>query len=385
MINALLGTRLSLLMGKTVPRPPAPDVTRALRSVTVSNPLSGRSTFSLSFRAERARSNPFDYGLIGSFGAMPGVRVVLSVFVGPMPAVLMDGVITSISLQPGAGPGNPDTYTVQGEDLTYLMDLEEESKQHVIPLLSGQVLAVLAPYARHGILPQVIPMVPPVVFNPLKQINQQHETDYAFLSRMAREHGYLFKLIPGPAPCVSRAFWGPESMLKAGLGGGLPQRALSVNLGPMTNIQDISFSLDGPEVVEVKGQLLRKQKVSGAPSRTLPLARKPASKILGGMVRKVFDEELSQATNSAEARGKAKAKASASQRGAVTAQGTLNAVDYGGVLKPASLVGVRGAGMSFDGMYLVEQVTHKIQEGSYTQSFSLRREGLGTTVPVVIP
>jgi hypothetical protein len=47
------------------------------------------------------------------------------------------------------------------------------------------------------------------------------------------------------------------------------------------------------------------------------------------------------------------------------------------------LVGVRGAGFSYDGSYLVKNVTHTIRGGSYKQSFSMTREGVGTTTPRV--
>ena len=41
----------------------------------------------------------------------------------------------------------------------------------------------------------------------------------------------------------------------------------------------------------------------------------------------------------------------------VTGKGSLDVVRYGRVLKPRQLVGVRGAGLAFDGLYYVSQVT----------------------------
>ena len=57
----------------------------------------------------------------------------------------------------------------------------------------------------------------------------------------------------------------------------------------------------------------------------------------------------------------------------------------GGCCKPRRLVGVRGAGMAFDGLYYVSSVTHRIQRGEYKQSFKLVRNGLLSTVPEVTP
>lgn len=67
----------------------------------------------------------------------------------------------------------------------------------------------------------------------------------------------------------------------------------------------------------------------------------------------------------------------------VTAGGELDTVRYGYVLRARKLVGVRGAGWSYDGNYYVSRVSHTIKRGTYTQSFSLTREGTGALLPVV--
>jgi hypothetical protein len=68
---------------------------------------------------------------------------------------------------------------------------------------------------------------------------------------------------------------------------------------------------------------------------------------------------------------------------AVSAKGELDVLRYGSVLKPRRLVGVRGAGAAYDGLYYVKSVTHKIKSGEYKQSFELSRNGLISTVPQV--
>src|SRR5213075_2500672 len=68
---------------------------------------------------------------------------------------------------------------------------------------------------------------------------------------------------------------------------------------------------------------------------------------------------------------------------AVTASGSLNVVRYGRPLKARKLVGVRGAGDAFDGLYFVRSVTHKIQRGEYKQDFELVRNGLVSITPRV--
>jgi hypothetical protein len=68
---------------------------------------------------------------------------------------------------------------------------------------------------------------------------------------------------------------------------------------------------------------------------------------------------------------------------AVTAKGTLDVVRYGSVLQSRGLVGVRGAGSPFDGLYYVTSVKHEIKRGEYKQNFALARNGLLSTVPKV--
>jgi len=67
----------------------------------------------------------------------------------------------------------------------------------------------------------------------------------------------------------------------------------------------------------------------------------------------------------------------------VFGSGTLDVLRYGNILKSRKLVGVRGAGMAFDGLYYVSKVTHNIKRGEYKQSFELKRNGLISTIPVV--
>jgi hypothetical protein len=67
----------------------------------------------------------------------------------------------------------------------------------------------------------------------------------------------------------------------------------------------------------------------------------------------------------------------------VTASGSLDVLRYGHVLKARKLVGVRGAGLAFDGLYYVQQVTHTMKRGEFRQDFRLSRNGIVSTVPAV--
>jgi hypothetical protein len=69
----------------------------------------------------------------------------------------------------------------------------------------------------------------------------------------------------------------------------------------------------------------------------------------------------------------------------VSARGSLEVTRYGRVLLPRRLVGVRGGGTAFDGLYYVKEVTHALKRGEYTQDFTLVRNGLVSTVARVAP
>ena len=66
-----------------------------------------------------------------------------------------------------------------------------------------------------------------------------------------------------------------------------------------------------------------------------------------------------------------------SLRLAITAEGELNTVAYGGMLRAKRPIMVRGAGRQFSGTYYVERVHHIFTPESYTQRFTLRRNAVG--------
>jgi hypothetical protein len=82
---------------------------------------------------------------------------------------------------------------------------------------------------------------------------------------------------------------------------------------------------------------------------------------------------------------RAQAETDASTDNVIRVSGQLDAARYEAILQPRGLVGLRGAGYSYDGLYYVQSVTHNIRKGAYTQNFTLTREGLGSITPVVPP
>ena len=69
----------------------------------------------------------------------------------------------------------------------------------------------------------------------------------------------------------------------------------------------------------------------------------------------------------------------------VTAEGEIDVLRYGNILQARGLVGVRGTGFTYDGIYYVKRVKHLIRKHQYKQQVTLTREGVGSITPAVVP
>ena len=377
----LLRSTLTLLIGPTVAVPAPLSLADALLQVEVTHRDDGHSGFQLRFAA--GRSGPFDaldYGLVANPLLKPFNRVILVLTMQGMPRVLMDGIITHQELAPGSGPGTA-TLSVTGEDVSVMMDLEEKSAEH--PAQDETIIAtkIIASYAKYGLVPMVIPPVaidPPL---PIERTPVQQDTDRVYLTKMAERHGYVFYVEPGPVPFTNTAYWGPPPRLS------VPQRALNVNLGGETNVTQIAFRSNGLSAELAEGAVQDRTTNSAVPVQTFaslrpPLASQPAWLVNQPNVRR--RRFRGAGLNAIQALGRAQGRTDASIDG-VTADGEVDTLRYGSVLQARALVGLRGAGYSYDGFWYVKRVTHTIRRGAYAQRFSLAREGVGSTTPVVMP
>jgi hypothetical protein len=369
--------RLTLMMGPQIPVPVPQPVTDALLSAQVTVTAGQRSGFQLGF--DLAKNGLINTTLLPTGFFDPKTRVVLVATVRGTPTVLMDGVLirqeVGIANQPGQS-----TLTVTGEDLTVLMDLEERpgtsfpSMPH-----AAQVSLIVSRYAQFGITPLVIPELFPDTPMPTERIDFQKGTDLGYLNELAKANGYVCYLDPGPLPGMSRLYWGPEVRL------GTPQHALNVNMDALSNVDQLTFSFDGSarEDPEARIQIpaTKVSTVLPVPEVSVlrpPLAQRPAP----ALRKKVLPDAAKKDAAQALAETLAKAAESAD---AVSGSGQLDVLRYGYLLRPRELVGVRGAGITYDGLYFVKSVTHNLKRGSYTQNFTLNREGLVSLVPTVVP
>ena len=374
------GLNLALLIGPTVPLPAPLFMVNSLKSVEVTNTDEGRDGFQITFSAGRSGVvDAFDYPLMTSQLLKPFNRVIIMATVGIVPKVLIDGVITHIQLNASNDPGQ-STILVTGEDVGVMMDIEEKSETYPSQPDSVIVTRIIASYARYGLVPMVIP--PAALDVPLvtDRIPSQHGTDLSYITWLARCHGYVFYIEP-QAPGVSTGYWGPLNLA------GIPQRALSVNMGPESNVDSINFEYNSLTTNMVDGSVQDRMTNIIVPVKTfaptrLPLSSQPAWLANQPNVR--VKQFRHSGLNIVQAFGRAQAETDASMD-VLVANGEMDSLHYGDILQPRRLVGLRGAGYAHDGLYYVKKVTHSIKVGEYRQRFTLVREGFGSITPVIIP
>ena len=380
----LKSVQFTLMMGPIIPVTVPRVVLDSLASVEVKVEDVGSSGFQLVFSIDK--QSPLQILFLLS-GGMPllFMRCILVATVNGVANVLIDGVITNNQIAPG-NKGSNSTLTITGRDLTALMD---QSNWSGFPFPAcpreARVALLLAKYAFFGVIPIIIPSVLLDISIPIESIPGQQGTDLQYIRSMAEEVGYVFYIAPGPTPGVSTAYWGPQIKV------GPVQPALSADMDAYTNVESMSFTFD-----QEKNKIPLLYVYNQETGVSIPIPIPPITPLnppLGAIPPlptnlippdlKAFRDDASKLPiPQAIMLGLA---AAAQNAEAVTCEGSLDVTRYGGVLNARQLVGVRGSGPAFDGLYYVKSVTHKIKRGEYKQNFTLTRNGLVSTVQTVNP
>lgn len=366
-----LGVRLQLMIGPTQPRPAPYAVVDALTSLEARNSDSGRDGFQMTFSLSKEILT--DYNLLREGHFDPPARVIIVVFMRGQRQVLIDGIITNHQLSPSDQPGG-SKLVVTGEDISLKLDLEEKNHNFPDRTDSQIVNEILQRYvASLGLTLKITPTdnAP----NQNERITTFQGTDLAFITELARRNSFVFHIKTTDAPLANIAYWGREERL------GAPQPALSLNMGPETNVESLSFGFNalGPATPEVT--ILDKNSKTAIPvpiprGNRPPLALRQATSLRRTLPRNTANKEVADAAIEA-------LSLASSTSDAITGSGQLDVVRYGQPLRARALVGVRGVGLNYNGLYYVKQVTHNIKAGEYKQSFSLTREGHVATIPIL--
>jgi len=371
---------LSLLIGPIIPMAVPAMMIDALDSVTATSSADASSGFQLRFKVN-SKSELNTIFLIASGQntsvGTPPLRVVLLVTINGRPQTLFDGVMTNVEVQAGQN-GQPGSITVTGEDLTRVMDMIDFSglPYPAMPI-AARVALICAKYAAFGIIPLPIPALFPDVPIPIDKIPAQQGTDLAYIRQLAEEVGHVFYIEPGEAPMTNIAYFGPEIKI------GPPQPALNVDMDAHTNVEALNFSFDPTRgvlpIVFIQNQMTRVPIPIPIPNLN-PL--QPPLGVLPTPIANIKVMKDTAKMNPMQAISKGLNEAKKSQD-SVSGSGSLDVLRYGRLLRPRKLVGVRGVGIAYDGLYYVSSVTSRIKRGEFKQSFNLTRNGLISITPTV--
>ena len=374
------GIQMTLMMGPIIPVPAPRVVMDALTGVEVRTSDGAASGFQLTFQfTSKSELNTIFLIAAGNTASIgtPPLRVLLIVTLNGTPQPLFDGVMTNVEVQAG-NRGSPGTVTVTGEDLTKVMDMQDFSGLPFPAMpIEARVALLCAKYAAFGIIPLPIPILFPDVPIPIDKIPAQKGTDLAYIRELADDVGYVFYIEPGAAPGTNIAYFGPEIKL------GVPQPALNVDMDALTNVESLNFSFDPTKgvlpIVFIQNQLTRVPIPSPIPNLN-PL--QPPLGVLPTPISnlKILKDTAKLNPMQAISRGLSEAKKS---QDSVSGKGSLDVLRYGRVLKARGLVGVRGVGVAYDGLYYVQSVTSTLKRGEFKQSFNLTRNGLISITPRV--
>lgn len=374
------GIQLTVMIGPIVPMLVPQMVMDALDSVTVTNAAGERSGFQMNFQFNsKSALNTFFIiaGAMNSGPYTPPLRVMLIVTLNGSPKPLFDGIMTNVEVHSGSG-STPGSVTVTGDDLTKVMDLIDFSGLPFPAMpIEARVALICAKYAAFGLIPLIIPSLFTDVPIPVDKIPAQQGTDLQYIQQLARAVGYVFYIETGPEPGTNIAYFGPEIKV------GVPQPALNTDMDGLTNVESLNFSFDPTKgvlpVVFIQNQLTRIPIPIPIPNIN-PL--QPPLGMLSTTLSNIRFLKDTAKMNPMQAILKGLNEAKKSQD-SVSANGSLNVLRYGRALKARQLVGVRGAGIAYDGLYYVKSVTSTLKRGEFKQSFSLTRNGLVSITPGV--
>ena len=368
-----MGSTLSLYLDGS----PAPAwMMESLDQATVTQSDQAPNGFQITFTTALGSAG----AILGASELKAGRRVALGTRLNGAEAVLIDGYVTHIELQPSKGQ-DPAQLVVTGEDVSVLMDFYEYSLEY--PLMPDFAIAgtVLLKWLVFGITPTVHPT--PTSGLSFTSTPQQVGTDRKYLMELAGAHGYVFYVAPGQSVGDNSAYWGPPPRDAS------PQPALSIDQAGASIVSEISFAVDALAPQRAWGAVLNTTTNLVIPvmvlesTRTGQLAASPDLEnpphVAGvPFVRTTLFDHQGLGVVTAYAR--AQAQVNVSSDAALTATGRLDVLRYGRALTAPGVVPLRGASADFDGLYYVQKVKHVISRSAYAQEFVLTREGVGSTL-----
>lgn len=323
-----------------------------------------RLSVAVSVRENASGWNVLDDGV---FDRLTNIKVKVNVGSGSAEP-LIDAYVIETNADFSNQPGR-SLLRVVAMDPTVLMNLEEKVRPWPNMADSDIASSIFGEYAFTAQVEQTQPSRQEVDHTTI-----QRGTDIQFLRQLASRNGYECYVETNPQGGQPAAHFHKPRLEQSAQG------VLSVNMGQATNVNKFKARYDmlRPTTAQVTG--LDVETRSDQPAQVESLSQRGlgnAPALNGDRRRKVLLSQTGLAqTGELQALAQAVVDRSA---WAITAEGELNTVAYGGVLRAKRPVEVRGAGRQFSGTYYVERVLHTLRGDGYTQRFTLSRNALGLT------
>lgn len=335
---------------------------KCIQSVTVDEDLDVGSSCAIELQACRNDDGSWPY--VEDENLQVWNRLTVYAAFPTQTEVVFDGYISHVSCRADDEGANM-VVEIRGVDASWHMNQEEKTR-----IWRGKTYEAIASeiFADYQFKPVVAD--PPAGAEAPDQVAQR-ATDHRFLRELARRRGFEFHVLGGNA-----YFRAPDLT-------GQPQKVIAVHFGDETNCTHLRFEADGtaPTVAQVsyfdamEGSAASDvAEASGLPE----LGTKPLSGLRGAI-------GMPQARRIARGLGfRSGAQATEYAAGMlrrngwwVTAQGSLNGLRYGRVLRSRKLVTVKGGGPNYNGDYYVRKVQHRLTARTYEMQFELARNALG--------
>lgn len=350
------------------------DLVRAVRDITVETASDMAASFSVRFGMRPTATGDWSALDPDPFLPLTPLSIRLSLD-GGLPEAVINGYVTAE--EASWREGGRSALEVRGTDVTGLMNLEEKVKPW--PNVSDSVIAGQI-FGSYGLTPRVETTMPRLV-EP-EGTTMQRGTDIRFLRRLARRNGFDCYVLPDPLTGVDVGHFGPPSL------SGRASVVLSVAMASASNVRELQarYDMTRPTGATATGldDVSKATQPAAAPAAiAVPMGLQPAlvRLLAGGRAVSVLPSDTGGVTT-AELQPFVQAVADRSSM-AVTIEGVAGA-DVG-ILRPGQLVALRGAGLQFNGLYLLTRVRLQVGEGRFEQRFTAIRNALtGTGAEAVV-
>lgn len=290
----------------------------------------------------------------------PFARIRVEVKIGDGEFVpLIDGSLIAQRMTLSASPNQSTLNLVVHDDSVLLNQLESVS---VFEELTASDIAEIL-FAEAGLEPQVDST--PSAGGSLERAVVQRGTAIQLLRELARRHGMALRVVPGAAPGASVGVFSTINLD----GEDMPELLVT---GEERNLDQVSIEFDGLRpFAAVAGTV-----DAGSLEVLRSEAQQSGQTTLGDEAVHTIVEPsqvlMARTRETASDLDDAVVAAADTASWAYTATGEVDSGAYPAVLQPYDTVGLAGAG-PMSGRYLVAQVNHMIDDQTYRQQFTLRR------------